>query len=220
MLIIYGTVISPYVRKVLMTLHLKNIEYRLHEVNPLNPEDKKQLLQLSPLGKIPILKKDDFLIPDSSVICAYLDKAYPHSPIIPADPHQYAKTLWWEEYSDTELTINILMLFTEILAKHNIKTPFNVAPDVIKNIREVKLPQIFDYLNQEILDKDYFVGNQFSLADISLLSALMSYALFYTIDGNRWKNLARYIETGFKVPAVNTVLQETKKKIAEKYSAG
>ena len=42
--------------------------------------------RLSPLRRIPVLIDGDFTISDSSVICAYLDDAYPGYPLFPADP--------------------------------------------------------------------------------------------------------------------------------------
>ena len=45
----------------------------------------------------------DFSTSDSSVICAYLDEAYPQRPVLPADPKDRARARWLEEFADTRL---------------------------------------------------------------------------------------------------------------------
>ena len=45
----------------------------------------------------------DFTVSDSSVICAYLDEAYPGHPLFPTDPKDRARARWFEEYADTRL---------------------------------------------------------------------------------------------------------------------
>ena len=57
--------------------------------------------RLSPLRRIPVLVDGDFSISDSSVICAYLDEAYPGHPLLPADPKDRARARWFEEFADT-----------------------------------------------------------------------------------------------------------------------
>ena len=64
-----------------------------------NPEFRK----LSPLGKIPALTDGDATLPDSSVICAYLERKYPERPLYPSDPYAYGRALWFEEYADSAL---------------------------------------------------------------------------------------------------------------------
>ena len=45
----------------------------------------------------------DFSVSDSSVICAYLDEAYPDRPLLPTDPKDRARARWFEEFADTRL---------------------------------------------------------------------------------------------------------------------
>lgn len=77
--IIYGSIFSPYVRKVLTVLHFKNLSYDLQTLIPFVPDDRKKLLELNPLGKIPVYKEDDFILADSSVISSYLEKKASYS---------------------------------------------------------------------------------------------------------------------------------------------
>ena len=67
---------SPYVRKVMVTLHetgqLKDVELVSTQTAPMAPAEN--LTPSNPLGKIPALERDDGpALYDSRVICAYLD---------------------------------------------------------------------------------------------------------------------------------------------------
>lgn len=216
MRIVYGTVFSPYVRKVLITLQLKNIPYDFQELHPLFPAQKQKLLQLSPLGKVPIYQEDNFILPDSSAICAYLDKQYKQPAIFPTESRQYPRSLWLEEYADVELTPTIIAIFINTFTKPKMNIP--IDNQALTNALEIKLPAIFDYLNHEIEGHHYFNGDQLSIADISILSALMNYKLLdLAIDESRWHHLARYSHEGFKEPVIKQSFIEFSNKVQEKY---
>ena len=77
---ILGIPLSPYVRKVVVDLNIKGIDYEIQPVLP--GSDDPDFRAVSPLGKIPVLIDDDLSIPDSSVICEYLEEAYPELSLI------------------------------------------------------------------------------------------------------------------------------------------
>jgi glutathione S-transferase len=215
--IIYGSLLSPYVRKVIIALQLKDIEYHFQELHPLANAHKQKLRQLNPLGKIPIYQENDnFTIADSSVICAYLEKQYSSYDIYPKEAQAYAKSLWYEEYSDTHLTPTIITIFINKITALKL----NVSPDykVLQNAMEITLPEIFTYLNQEINSKKYFINNKLSIADISIASAFMSYNLLeIAIDENQWGNLTRYLALIFEEPVIKKVFLQTQMAFQEKY---
>src|SRR6476646_8375361 len=98
---IIGSFVSPYVRKVLACLNLKGLAYEIDPITPFFGNDEFE--RLSPLRRIPVLVDGDFTISDSSVICAYLDEAYPGPPLFPADAKDRARARWLEEFADTRL---------------------------------------------------------------------------------------------------------------------
>src|SRR3954468_3137743 len=98
---IIGSFVSPYVRKVLACLHLKAVAY---EIDPITPFfGNEEFERLSPLRRIPVLIDGDTMLCDSSVICAYLDEAWPEPPLLPESPRDRARARWLEEYADTRL---------------------------------------------------------------------------------------------------------------------
>src|SRR6476660_4012432 len=100
-LTIIGSFVSPYVRKVLACINLKRLSYEVDPITPFFGNDEFE--RLSPLRRIPVLIDGDLSVSDSSVICAYLDEAYPDRPLLPADPKNRARSRWFEEYADTRL---------------------------------------------------------------------------------------------------------------------
>jgi len=44
------------------------------------------LYEKNPLGKVPVLEEDAFVLPESEVIMEYLDERYPEPPLLPPDP--------------------------------------------------------------------------------------------------------------------------------------
>jgi glutathione S-transferase len=97
-LIVFGTSVSPFVRKVRIVLTEKGLLYRHENVNEAKPPDGWR--ELSPLGKIPAFKDCDRALAGSSVICAYLERRFPMPPLYPSEPYDYARALWFEDYMD------------------------------------------------------------------------------------------------------------------------
>src|SRR3954467_5983447 len=98
-LTIIGSFVSPYVRKVLACINLKNLAYEVDPITPFYGND--EFRRLSPLCRIPVLIDGDFSVSDSSVICAYLDDAYSGPALFPATAKDRARARWFEEYADT-----------------------------------------------------------------------------------------------------------------------
>ena len=80
---IIGSYISPYVRKVLVMLHLKGIDYRIDPIVPFFGDER--FSRLSPVRRIPVLIDDRVTLADSSVICQYLEDRYPSPMLYPRD---------------------------------------------------------------------------------------------------------------------------------------
>ena len=52
---------------------------------------------------MPGLRDGDFAISDSSAIVAYMEAVKPEPNLIPTEPKARARTIWFDEYSDTIL---------------------------------------------------------------------------------------------------------------------
>jgi glutathione S-transferase len=165
---LYGNALSPYVRKVMLVLAHKGIPYENDPLSPvLNPSE--EFLRISPLRKIPVLRDGDFVLPDSSVICRYLEDAHPEPAVYPRDVRARASACWLEELADTKLTDCLAPIAGERLFKPRfLKQPPDEA-HVARLIRE-ELPGPLAYL-ESIAPSDGFACGPLSIADLALASA-------------------------------------------------
>lgn len=116
---IHGVSASPFVRKVRLAMIEKNLRYEIVPVMPFAPPPGFEAL--SPLGKVPVYQDGDFVLPDSSCILAYLEKAHPSPPLYPSDPKSYGKALFFEEYADSRLAEAVAAVFAERIVKKLMK---------------------------------------------------------------------------------------------------
>lgn len=191
-LTVIGSFVSPYVRKVLACLNLKGLDY---EVDPITPFfGNEEYERLSPLRRIPILIDGDFSVSDSSVICAYLDEAYPGYPLLPANPKDRARARWFEEYADTRLgDVFIWGLFYQKIVHPLVWNEPGDQARIDKSLNE-DIPQALDYLEGK-LPADGFLFGEIGLADIAIASFFQnaSYAGF-SVDADRWNRTAAFVE--------------------------
>lgn len=103
--------LSPYSRKVRLVLAEKRLpfELRLEKVWERRPE----YLELNPAGTVPTLIDEGGLaIPDSGVICEYLEEAYPDTPLLGrtlAERIEVRRLVaWFDGKFATEVTRNLL----------------------------------------------------------------------------------------------------------------
>lgn len=189
---LYGANASPFVRKVRVALAEKGIDYDHDPVVPFNPS--AEYLEKSPLGKIPCYEDDSVTLPDSSCILAYLDRAYPDPSLYPSDKAEFGRALWYEEYGDTRLVESVgAVFFQRIIRPAFFKE--ETDNEAVREVLEEKLPPVFDYLEGELGDKEFLVGEQFSIADIGIGSPFGNFAHGgEKVDAGRWPKLAAYVE--------------------------
>jgi glutathione S-transferase len=78
----------PYCARVRIALAEKGIEYETVEIDL---DDRPAwIYEKNPLGRVPVLEEDTFVLAESAVIDEYLDDRYPDPPLWPADPAERA----------------------------------------------------------------------------------------------------------------------------------
>lgn len=209
-LIVYGSTLSPFVRKVCVVLAEKGLKYEIEQVSPMNPP--VNFPEISPLKKIPAFRDTSLPEPnslaDSTVICDYIENKYPEPALYPKDPYLRARALWFEEYADSAVGICITRgLFFERV----VKKLFGQKTDeeVCRKTLEEQLPPLWDYLEKEIGDNEYLVGNTFSIADISVATMLVNYDhAGEDVNPARWPRLCSYAERLMQRPALKLLIEE------------
>lgn len=179
--ILWGVSVSPYVRKVMAALAEKNITYEQREILPkafllaTGKSVPEAFDKASHLGKIPLLQVGDFSISDSAVIAAYLDRKFSTgNKLYPDNPEDYAKSLWFEHYSDTVLTdVGYKKIFVECVAKPkvlNLETNTKLVEEAKRN----ELPPLLSFLNKAVAKSEWIAGANFSMADIAIATQLLA----------------------------------------------
>ncbi len=204
-LTVIGSFVSPYVRKVLACINLKGLDYELDPITPFFGNDEYQ--RLSPLRRIPVLIDGDFSICDSSVICAYLDEAYPAHPLLPRDPKDRARARWFEEFADSRLgDVFIWSLFYQKIVHPLVWGEPGDQARIDQSLNE-DAPAALDYLEGELPAEGFLFGD-IGLADIALASFFQNaaYADFH-IDSARWPGTAAFIERTLAHPCIAVLLK-------------
>ncbi|CAD5109465.1 glutathione S-transferase family protein [Zestomonas carbonaria] len=192
-LVVYGVPLSPFVRKLRLCLAEKGLEYQLEIVMP--GERSEEFLALSPLGRIPAFRDGDLCLADSSVICQYLEDKHPGLPALYGrDASQRAKVRWLEKYADYELAP--LATFT-VFRNRIVKATLGQACDepAVQAALQDKLPHHLDYLERTLGQAEYFVGDDLSMADLSIATQLINLEHGgERLDARRWPALAAHYE--------------------------
>ncbi|WP_422462332.1 MULTISPECIES: glutathione S-transferase family protein [unclassified Endozoicomonas] len=205
---LYGVPLSPMVRKVLLALEIKQLDYELVPVTPfMKPAGFEKI---SPLKKIPAWEDDKVTIADSSVICEYLEDRYPEQALYPKTPEEKARARWFEEYADTAMLQVLGTVFFERVAKKLINQPADEGK--VQEVLQTKLPEICAYLESQVPETDFLFGGKVQLADIALASHFINLVhAGVQIDSAEYPGLAAYIDRIFQHPAVAHRIAEDKK---------
>ena len=188
---IIGSYLSPYVRKVLVVLHRKGIDYEIDPIVPFYGDDR--FARLSPLRRIPVLIDGDVTLGDSSVICQYLEDRHPEPAVYPRDVADRARARWLEEFADTRLgDVFIWRYFNQLVIRRFV---WREEPDhalVAKTLAE-DVPEVLDYL-ESLAPADGFLFGALSIADISLATFFRNAAFaHFAIDAARWPRTAAFV---------------------------
>lgn len=189
---IIGSYLSPYVRKVLVCLHLKGIPYEIDPIVPFFGDDR--FTKLSPLRRIPVLVDDRVTLADSSVICQYLEDRHPEPALYPADVADRARARWLEEYADTRLgEVFIWRLFNQLAIR-----PFvwgeKTDAEVVQRTLAEDVPDVLGYLEAELPSEGFLFGKP-CIADVSLACFFRNAAFArFAVDAGRWPITAGFVE--------------------------
>ena len=207
MLTIYGVPISVHTRKAIVAAIAKNLPHEIVPVVPVIPGNPPpNWRELSATGNIPALTDGDFTVSDSAAICAYMERLQPDPPLYPQTPQAYAKALFLEQYAGTLFRDVVRPLFHEVFVHpkvHNIPTDRSRIDAVLANA----VPEIFGYLDG-ISTGEYLVGTSVSIADISVVSNLITYQYIgFDLYRDRFPRLAALFDRVIRHAAVREALR-------------
>jgi len=138
----------PFVQRAVITLKHKHIDFDITYIDLAEPPD--WFLELSPLGKVPVLKVDDEVLFESAVINEYLDEIT-GGELQPSEPLARAKNRAWIEFASNMLGNLYMMKMSKDKERYN-------------KYRDSLVSQ-FHRIEERLGDGPWFNGEEFSLAD-------------------------------------------------------
>jgi glutathione S-transferase len=206
-----GSPLSPYVRKVLVFLNLKGIDFEIDPLVPFYANERYEAL--NPLRRIPLLIDAGLTVGDSSVICQYLEDRYPSPALYPRDLADRARARWLEEFADTRIGETVVTrLFFELATRRPV---FGTEPDekIVARARDRELPRVLDYLETQLPAEGFLFGGELSIADIAIGAFFRNLAMVrMSLDATRWPITAAFVERTHAVP-VFVQLAEVEKRL-------
>lgn len=193
-MILYGAPVSPYVRKVMIFCAEAGIDFQLKPTRPhsSNPD----FCAASPFGRIPAMDDDGFCLADSSAIVHYLHAKH-GTGLIPADPKELGRVVWFDEVGDTVLFGAMQPIFWNrvVMPVLNRLPGDEAAAD---KAEKEALPPVLDWLEGVIPNNGFLLGDTITLADVAIASPMANYRHIYgSVDAARYPRLAAYVDRMF-----------------------
>lgn len=189
MIILYSDPTSPDSHRTRIVLAEKELPGEIIDVEDgVIPQD---LLNLNPSGKLPTLEDRNTILFEASVINEYLDERYPHPPLKPGSPAERA-----------QMRLAVLRIEQELYPLYEEFQSARRKTDV-----KARLCDYLEALDTYLARQDYFVGECYTLADVSMATVLWRLSPM-GVDTTKWSNLEAYMDRLFERPAFERSLSE------------
>lgn len=183
---LYHFPLSPFCRKVRLTLAEKKLEVELVEERYWEPS--ADFLRRNPAGKVPILKMDSKLMSESQAICEYLEDTIPTPALMPrdADGRFEVRRLcaWFDDKFHREVTSNLLY---ERVNKKVMKLGYPDSKAVKFGAGRIKYH--LDYMAWLLDQRRWLAGDVMTLADFTAAAHLSCLDYISDVDWNRSSNV-------------------------------
>jgi glutathione S-transferase len=206
-MIIYGSTLSPFVRKTAAFLREKGVDF---DIQPTGlPTPSPEFCAASPFKKMPALVDGDYCLPDSTAICHYIEAKYPDPQLIPSEPRARGKVVWYDEFADTILAgCGAKMFFNRIVAPRFMGRPGDM--EAAETAEREELPPILDYIESVVPQAGgYLVGNELTLADLAVACPFVNLThLGIELDEARHPKTVAYVQRILSRPSFAPLVEK------------
>ena len=198
MITLYSDPQCPNSHRTRIVLAEKELPVNTVELEPeALPSD---FLQINPYGKLPTVIDRDIVFFEPSVVNEYLDERYPHPPLKPGSPAERA-----------QMRLAVLRIEEELYPLY-----FNLVKVKKKTEPMKKLRAYLDTIDSYLARQVFFIGDQYTLADITLAPILWRLSP-NGVDTAKWPNLEAYMDRLFERPAFERSLSEYEQILQERF---
>jgi glutathione S-transferase len=166
---LYQIHMSPFASRVRIQIYAKGIESEFELVEPPGGLRSEDYRKINPLGRIPALDVGGVLIPESTVICEYIEERFPQPPLLPADPLARARVRFLIRFVD--LYVFAVMEATRATDEGGARA----AEDPRRRFAPASLRRAFERVVERLDQLEEFLGpgpyaheNALTLADCAL----------------------------------------------------
>ncbi|MBT8155862.1 glutathione S-transferase family protein [Epibacterium ulvae] len=179
---LYHVPLSPFCRKVRLSLAEKKIEVELIEERYW--EQDPDFLRRNPAAKVPVLRLDGKILTESAAICEYIEETRPEPALMPSDPDTRVEVRrlvgWFDDKFHNEVTSKLLY------ERVNKKVTGEGYPDS-KNVKAgaKAIKYHLDYMAWLLDHRRWLAGDKMTLADFAAAAHLSSLDYISDVDWNR-----------------------------------
>ncbi|RBP91735.1 glutathione S-transferase [Rhodobacter sp. 140A] len=179
---LYHVALSPFCRKVRLTLAEKKIEVELIEERYWEPSP--DFLRRNPAGKVPVLRLDNRMMSESQAICEYIEETVPTPPLLPRDPEGRYEVRrlcgWFDDKFNQEVTRKVM---GERVWKKVMKKGYPDSKTVKEGLSAIKFH--IDYMSWLLDQRRWLAGDVMTLADFTAAAHLSCLDYISDVDWNR-----------------------------------
>jgi glutathione S-transferase len=202
---LYHFPLSPFCRKVRLTLAEKRIEVELIEERFW--EQSKDFLARNPAGQVPVLRVDSRVLSDSQAICEWLDETVRDPPLMPRDPDGRYEVRrlcgWFGDKFHREVTARLLH---ERVTKKIMGAGYPDSAAVKAGARAIKYH--LDYMGWLLDQRRWLAGDVMTLADFAAAAQLSCLDYISDVDWNRSAAVKEWYAKVKSRPAFRSILAD------------
>ena len=201
MLELFAHPFSSYCQKVLIALWADGTEFEYRMLDAEHPENFEELKQRWPFGKFPLLVDDGETVVETTPIIEHLQARHPgpNSWIPDGEAGRRARLL--DRFFDIYVMTNMQKAGNDVLRPEASRDPYGVAQ------ARAELRTAYDWLEVNLGDGPWAIGNQFTLADCAAAPSLF-YADWLEEIGPQRPTLSAYRARLLAQPVVARAVDE------------
>lgn len=201
-------------QRVLWLLEELGLQYEVkhYKRDPKTMLAPPELRQVHPLGKSPVITDDEHTVAETGLIIDYIVSRHGDGRLAPAaDSDERLQYEYWLHYAEGSAMPPLLLhLVFDTVEK---KAPLLIKPiakAISSNVKKQFIrPQLnlhLDYMENELRQHRWFVGDDFSAADIMMSFPLEAAAARMGLE-NRCPNIAAFVKRIHERPAYQRALE-------------
>ncbi len=206
MIRLYHVPLSPFCRKVRLSLAEKRLEVELVEERYW--ERSAEFLRRNPAGKVPVLRADGLLLAESAAICEYLEDRNPEPPLLPGSPaarHEVRRLVgWFDDKFHSEVTSRLLH---ERVTKKIAQLGHPDSARITSGAKAMKAH--LAYMGSLLEERRWLAGSQPSLADFAAAAHLSALDYISTVDWSQSQAVRDWYARIKSRPAFRSLLADT-----------